>query len=670
MELFMKQKFLLKVRVIALFLGISLFAISCQDNATQTDVNSKSDASQYQGILTNENDEPIEGAIIFAEDNGQILCTDTTMTDGSFILINLPKDKSNVTLQGSHFKFQNFKIKIQDLINAKDFVKFLKIKMHYRDSCCGKLIFYVKDSTSGEAVSGANVKVSYGNIPIEIKKTDDHGRVAFENMCQGEYSLLIAKDGYKVIKDDFQLGQCDTLEKTYNFTRSDSVQCCASLKVIVRDNETKQAIENAEVRLNGKENRFSEMKRTNADGITYFENICEGKYWIRVSRDHYKVVEEDMTFEDCESKVIEIHMNKIIENTDTCCNNKVSIILKNENGELINGATVKLWQGNHNIRTKTSENGTVLFGELCTGKYGVSVSREGYKPMEWNFTVTCEQSLEFSKTLVKNQDDTCCNNKVSIILKNENGELINGATVKLWQGNHNIRTKTSENGTVLFGELCTGKYGVSVSRDGYKPMEWDFTVTCEQSLEFSKTLVKNQADTCCNNKASIILKNENGELINGATVKLWQGNHNIRTKTSENGTVLFGELCTGKYGVSVSRDGYKPMEWDFTVTCEQSLEFSKTLVKNQVDTCETAIMKIKVRDSKEEPIVGAKVVISAPDGQTFDGYTGQDGYFVKEHLKAPVRYTITITKDGYQSMTFSWTLEHCDTYTKAIILQQ
>ncbi|MEN6294557.1 MAG: carboxypeptidase-like regulatory domain-containing protein [Chloroherpetonaceae bacterium] len=666
----MKQKFLLKVRVIALFLGISLFAISCQDNATQTDVNSKSDASQYQGILTNENDEPIEGAIIFAEDNGQILCTDTTMTDGSFILINLPKDKSNVTLQGSHFKFQNFKIKIQDLINAKDFVKFLKIKMHYRDSCCGKLIFYVKDSTSGAAVSGANVKVSYGNIPIEIKKTDDHGRVAFENMCQGEYSLLIARDGYKVIKDAFQLGQCDTLEKTYNFTRSDSVQCCATLKVIVRDNETKQAIENAEVRLNGKENRFSEMKRTNADGITYFENICEGKYWIRVSREHYKVVEEDMTFEDCESKVIEIHMNKIIENTDTCCNNKASIILKNENGELINGATVKLWQGNHNIRTKTSENGTVLFGELCTGKYGVSVSREGYKPMEWDFTVTCEQSLEFSKTLVKNQDDTCCNNKVSIILKNENGELINGATVKLWQGNHNIRTKTSENGTVLFGELCTGKYGVSVSRDGYKPMEWDFTVTCEQSLEFSKTLVKNQADTCCNNKASIILKNENGELINGATVKLWQGNHNIRTKISENGTVLFGELCTGKYGVSVSREGYKPMEWDFTVTCEQSLEFSKTLIKNQIDTCETAIMKIKVRDSKEEPIVGAKVVISAPDGQTFDGYTGQDGYFVKEHLKAPVRYTITITKDGYQSMTFSWTLEHCDTYTKAIILQQ
>jgi len=667
----MKQKFLLKVRVIALFLGISLFAISCQDNATQTEVNSKSDASQYQGILTNENDEPIEGAIIFAEDNGQILCTDTTMTDGSFILVNLPKDKSNVTLQGSHFKFQNFKIKIQDLINAKDFVKFLKIKMHYRDSCCGKLIFYVKDSTSGEAVSGANVKVSYGNIPIEIKKTDDHGRVAFENMCQGEYSLLIAKDGYKVIKDDFQLGQCDTLEKTYNFTRSDSVQCCASLKVIVRDNETKQAIENAEVRLNGKEKDFSEMKRTNADGITYFENICEGKYWIRVSRDHYKVVEEDMTFEDCESKVIEIHMNKIIENTDTCCNSKLTLkVLDSANHSPIPSFKVTFWNGLKNSDKIIGKDGKIVIEHLCQGQYVFTVVSEHYKGIEFRMDIGCNVSKEEIVYLSKNQADTCCNNKASIILKNENGELINGATVKLWQGNHNIRTKTSENGTVLFGELCTGKYGVSVSREGYKPMEWDFTVTCEQSLEFSKTLVKNQADTCCNNKASIILKNENGELINGATVKLWQGNHNIRTKTSENGTVLFGELCTGKYGVSVSRDGYKPMEWNFTVTCEQSLEFSKTLVKNQIDTCETAIMKIKVRDSKEEPIVGAKVVISAPDGQTFDGYTGQDGYFVKEHLKAPVRYTITITKDGYQSMTFSWTLEHCDTYTKAIILQQ
>ena len=667
----MKTKILQNVRMLAIFLGFMAFAISCQDNATQTDINQKSLATQYQGVLTNESDEPIEGAVITAEDNTNVLCFDTTMIDGTFNLENLPIDKSNITLRIFHHNFQNFKIKLIDLINSKDFEKLIKIRLRNNDSCTGKMIFYVKDSTDGGPVVGANVKVSFGNIPIDIKKTNEDGKVVFERMCEGDYSLLIAKDGYHVIKDEFHLGYSDTLEKTYKFLRDDTIKCCASLKVIVRDNETKQALENVEVKLQGMRLNFIDVKKTNNDGIAYFENICEGKYWIRVAKEHYKVVEEDLNFEDCEAKVLELSLQKLEQNGDTCCDNKASITIKNEDGELINGAKVKLWRGDHLINTKASENGVVLFNELCSGKYGVSIIKEGYKPIEWNFTVTCKETLEFTKTLTKVPSDTCCHNKALITLKNENGELLNGATVKLLSGNNNVITKTTENGSVLFTELCSGRYSASASKDGYRPIEWAFVVICDQNVELTKTLHSVTSDSCCDNKVSFTINNTNNDLLNGATVKLWKDNVNIMTKTAENGTAHFEDLCSGKYMVKITKDGYKPMESDFTVTCHQTLQFTKTLAyehNDQVDTCYNAIIKFKVRNGNEEPIAGATVIISG-GGYYHNGVTNNEGYFVQEHLIAPANYSITISKDGYETLKFDWKLEHCETYTKAVILR-
>ena len=576
----MKRRIFQNVRVLAIFLGLMAFAISCQDNATQTDINQKSQATLYQGILTNESDEPVEGAVITAEDDTQVLCFDTTLVDGTFKLENLPIDKSKITLRIFHYNFQNFKTKLLDLINSKDFEKLIKIRLRNNDSCCGKMIFYVKDSIDGGPVVGANVKVSFGNIPIDIKKTNEDGKVVFERMCEGDYSLLIARDGYHVIKDEFHLGYCDSLEKTYKFLKDDSIKCCSSLKVIVRDDSTKQVIENAEVKLQGYKRDFIEVKKTNGDGVVTYENICEGKYWVRVAKEHYKVVEEDLTFVDCEAKTLEIHLKKLEQNTDTCCDNKVAIKLKNINGELINGATVKIWR---------------------------------------------------------------------------NGSILN--------------TKTTDNGSVLFAELCTGKYGVSVSKDDYKPLEWDFTVTCGKSLEFVKTLEFLHKDSCCDNKATLTTVDKDGVLIKGATISIWKDNHKIDSKIAENGTAIFDGLCSGKYPITISKDGYKTVNWLLTLSCHQSQDYYITMTKNQTqEPCDNAIIKIKVSNVEEQPIAGAKVIVS-DSVHTYDGYTNNDGYFVKEHLMAPATYTITISKDGLETMKFEMKLEHCDTYTKAVILR-
>ncbi len=157
-------------------------------------------------------------------------------------------------------------------------------------------------------------------------------------------------------------------------------------------------------------------------------------------------------------------------------------------------------------------------------------------------------------------------------------------------------------------------------------------------------------------------------MIKGATISIWKDNHIIDSKIAENGTAIFNELCSGKYPVIISKDGYKTVNWLLIVSCHQSLEYFITLTKNQTEPCDDAIMKIKVRNANEQPIAGAKVIIS-DSVHTYDGYTNNEGYFVKEHLIAPATYTITISKDGFNTIQFEWNFVRCETYTKSIILQ-
>jgi len=484
----MKTNLSQKVWVFALFLALVGFMISCKNNPNPVEPNPKADITEYSGIVINENNEPIEGAVVIVVDNGKIICSDTTQEDGTFKLTNLPKEKGSLIIQVFHFQYQSYKGKLIDKINAKDFNYIIKILLKNCDCCTGSFTFYVKDAPEGNALEGVNVKLTFGNKPVDIKKTNEDGRVVFENLCEGDYSVLIAKDGYQVIKDLLHLGVNQNIEKTYYFGR-DSIRCCASLKVLVRDDATKKALENAEVRLNSTNNNFSQTKKTNVNGSVLFENICEGDYWIRVALENYQVVEQNLKIKDCETKVIEVHLTKVA-----------------------------------------------------------------------------------------------------------------------------------------------------------------------------------QRDTCCDNRVTITFKNNHNELINGATVKLWFGGQNIKTKTSENGKVVFDGLCTGKYEIGIDRDGYKHTEMNFIVGCHQALELSKVLELNSVDSCYSAIMKITVRDNNKNPISGARIVITS-NGQSWDGYTGDEGYFAKEHLIAPATYTIVISKDGYQSITFEWKFEHCKTYTKAVILQ-
>jgi len=58
------------------------------------------------------------------------------------------------------------------------------------------------------------------------------------------------------------------------------------------------------------------------------------------------------------------------------------------------------------------------------------------------------------------------------------------------------------------------------------------------------------------------------------------------------------------------------------------------------------------------------------DKKIVEGYTNNDGYFIKENLAAPAVYLVTFSKDGYQSQSIEIQVKECKLYGETIRLKK
>jgi len=130
-------------------------------------------------------------------------------------------------------------------------------------------------------------------------------------------------------------------------------------------------------------------------------------------------------------------------------------------------------------------------------------------------------------------------------------------------------------------------------------------------------------------------------------------------------------LCQGKYGVSILAEQYKGQEFDFTLGCNESKEFTKTLQKSSNDSCYTAVLKLIIKDiDTKNPISGASVKIYSNNQLVAEGKSTEDGYFVKEQLKAPAVYLIVVTKDDFNGAEFKIEFKECTKYQETVWLKK
>jgi len=539
-----------------------LFFNSCSDSTTEPQNN-----LTVTGIIEDINGTPLGNALIEATDSqNEIIDSDITDDEGTFLLENLPSAFSTVNIKISKDGFITFQDKLSNLTNTKE--KKIKAQLLDDDSCCGVIAITVKNKSDSSLVNEAEVRLNIGKTVFEKVYTNDNGIVIFDSLCPDEYWVRIAKEGFKVIEEEISVEDCDTLDYTFWLQSNEEQDTCCDgiLYVIPRDSETNEIISGATIKLWKGEKMIE--KAIVGDEYAVIDNICEGTYWVDIIHEQYENIEFEIEFDCNETKEIERDLEPLV-----CCDGVLKILVKDsETEESLNGSIVKLWKGGDMIQKKTVENGYVRFTNLCEGAYGVDILNEEYSNIEFLIELDCDDTLEVTKFL---EPQECCHGRVYIIPKDsETEEVINGAKVRLWQGGTKIREVIVKNGYAVLEEICEGNYGVSILHEEYENIEFELEVGCDDTLEVVRTMDPD----CCNGLVKVFVKDsETEENLIGASVSLRQNGDTIETLTVQEGRVIFDGVCEGDYEIAITKEGYAGQEFDFEIGCNKVKEFVKLL---------------------------------------------------------------------------------------------
>jgi hypothetical protein len=183
---------------------------------------------------------------------------------------------------------------------------------------------------------------------------------------------------------------------------------------------------------------------------------------------------------------------------------------------------------------------------------------------------------------------------------------------------------------------------------------------------------KKEVDTCCKGVANLTIIDEEGNPEPSVLVKVFKGDTKIRIGyTNESGFISFKELCTGEYKISFSKDGYVEQQFEFALACNETKDFTKTIIKKTVDTCFTAKLKVKVMVfESEEVIVGAKADLYLGDVLKGTAYSNEEGWVVFEGLMAPATYRLVLSKDGFITDDWEFTFPECKTIQETLRLKR
>jgi hypothetical protein len=256
-----------------------------------------------------------------------------------------------------------------------------------------------------------------------------------------------------------------------------------------------------------------------------------------------------------------------MEHIDSCCG-RLALTTSAIDGTRIGGVEVKLRKGDRLVTmTTTDSTGALVFENLCEGRYNLRFAKSGYGVVERVFEIGYCDTTSLDIRLEANNSgggDTCCGGLLRIVPRDSaTNTVITGASIRITRPNGATVTKESSSEGSGFGELCQGEYEVRIAREGYRVVEFSVTMGCDEEKTVTRTLARN-GDTCCDGRVIVIVRDSaTNAVLTGATVKLWKGNQMVRSGSMTANGLAFEDLCNGNYGVSISKEGYRAIEFDF-----------------------------------------------------------------------------------------------------------
>lgn len=512
--------------------------------------------------------------------------------------------------------------------------------------CCdGKLIVTLKDSLNNDLK--ANYRLTKDGSTFVKEGKIEGPNQAIIGLCEGTYKITFTSEN-TVTKTIELVITCAT-PNVQIVPLVLNGKCCDGILIISpKDSTTMQDLNGAIITLY-KGGVLIGKKIVENGNVTY-EKLCEGEYSFSFDLPGYKHTELKILVTCAKPNEFPLYLNK-----STCCDNKLTVNVKDLEGNLLNDVAVDLALNDKVVKSGTTSNGTVNFTDLCEGTYVVRLKKQGYKDSIAVVTIVCGKAGE---VLGKMRKEVCCTARATFVPKDSLGNVLNGATVKIYQGSVLVTTLTVTAGKALIENLCEGEYSYSISKDGYKGIEGKFTAKCDTPFATDPVLSSNAK--CCNGVLKIFTQDDSTKAqITGATVNLYLNGTLVATKLTVPGAEFTG-LCDGTtYTYSITKNGYTGVEDKVSISCNDKKEITKSL--KFVECCNAA-MKFTVKDDTTQTVLANAKVEVMLDGKVLkSGLTNGDGVYSTDGM-CRRNYSIRITRDGYNTYETTWNITECISY--------
>ena len=450
----------------------------------------------------------------------------------------------------------------------------LTVAMDSVELCCTATFTLHVKNQSGAKLSGATVQLLYAGAILATDTTDSNGRVYFDELCTGAYTVLVSKQGFESRELHFTIGElCKPVEKV--LVLENPASCCDGiLTMIVRDDKG-DPVKGASVKIM-KGGVLLETPVTDANGSIVVDHLCNGEYSYRIFKEGWEVLEGVFAINaTCDPVTLNVTLEK---QQSVCCDGILTMIVRDKNGDPVHGASVKIMKGGVLIETPVTDgNGSVVVDHLCKGEYSYRVFKEGWVVLEGVFAINATCDPVTLNVTLEQQQSVCCDGILSMIVRDDNGDPVKGASVKIMKGGVHIETPVTDgNGSIVVDHLCVGEYSYRVFKEGWKVLEGVFAInaTCDP-VTVNVTL--HDDVVCCTGVLTVIVKDDSNDLVEGAYVRLYTaGALHSAKQTDAAGMAVFTDLCAAKYGVDVKKSGFKTREFAFTIN-ERCDPVSKTV---------------------------------------------------------------------------------------------
>ena len=602
---------------------------------------------------------PIKGAAVIVKKGGKAIEDPRTNEDGR-VEIELCEGNYVVVIEAEGYE----RIEHEFEIKCEETTEFAP-DMNKEDDCCdGKIILNLFDKETGNRLDSllTNAKLKHKNGKVVREKKTDDGKIVWEELCEGEYSVLIEIEHYKTIEMNIKVKCGETFEENVAFTEAEC--CTGSLLVQLAHNNKIIVGADIIIKQNGKE-----VAKGKSGNEWWRKSLCEGEYVVVIEADDFERIEHEFKIECDEDMKFIPEMEK----KEDCCNSTLRFVVKDADSNAVEGAEVRIWKGDDKVHVgKTNGDGVVEFDGVCQGdNYSYSVSKDGHKGSEKEMEdIECKDSQSYDVVLEK--DSKCCDASLKFKVTDDNGDAIKNAEVRIYIGDDKVHIgKTNADGIVEFDEVCEGtRYSYSVEKDGFKENEGSMDdIDCKDSHSYDIVLEKDSK--CCDASLKFTVKDDNGDIVKDAEVRIWKGNDKVHVgKTNGDGVVEFDNVCAGgDYSYSVSKDGFKGKEAEMDdIDCKDSPSYT---VKLEHDICCEATIKAIVYDKNtQEKIEGATVKLYLDGREVASGKTNADGIFKTDDTMCEGEYEIKITKTGYKGQENEWKIEDCKLHQESFFLEK